>query len=115
SSGCLLASLGVGCGCLLITVAVIVAGVTWLPDVVRKIGEAIVATAAERDRLVAEALAGGDAAVAYERADERFRALYTEEQLAAYLAQHRGLLNPPRRSVSIKTQTTNNETVTSTR
>jgi hypothetical protein len=104
----------IGCGCLLVVVLVVGAGLLFVPKLARDVVGAISAAKSERDRLYAEALANGDAAIAYERADERFRQAYTEEQLAAYFKNQPALFDPPQSSVSLRTQTTNGKTVVST-
>ena len=114
SRGCLRPTLMVGCGCLCIVVLVAGAGLVLVPRGGWDVMGAISAANNERDRLYAEALADGDAAAAYGRADERFRQAYTEEQLTAYFRDQPALFDPPHSSVFVNTQTNNGKTVVST-
>jgi hypothetical protein len=107
----------IGCGCLAALVLIAGAGLLLVPRGVwdlAGIGKALIAAHAERDRLFAEALANGDAAAAYERADERFRKAYTADQLAAYFRDQPALFDPLPGSASLSSGTTNGRTVVST-
>jgi hypothetical protein len=109
----------VGCGCLVVLVVLVGVGLLFVPKMAWEmlpagLGKALSAARAERDRLLAEALANGDARTAYERADERFRRAYTAEQLAAYFRDQPALFDPPRDSVSFSNRAINGKTIVST-
>ena len=64
-------------------------------------------------RIYTEALAGGDAALAYQRSDDRFKAAHTEERLAAYFESHTELLQLPK-SISMNSRGVGGERFRST-
>ncbi len=94
----------VGCACLPVVIFMICAGLFFAPGL---IGLGLVTI--ERERLYNEALAAGDASIAYERADERFRQAYTEEQLVAYFESHPKLFDASWASVSLRFRTVTGE------
>ena len=90
-------------------------GIMWafVPSVRWNLAAAMSDHHAFHARIYAEALAGGDASLAYQRSDDRFKAAHTGEQLAAYFESHPELLQLPQ-SISLTSRGVDGEQFRST-
>ena len=90
------------CGCMVIAFGFLLVlaatiGIIWafVPSARWNLAAAMSDQHAFHARIYEEALAGGDAALAYQRSDDRFKAAYSDEQLADYFQTHPKLFQLP--------------------
>ena len=109
SCGCMVLAFG----SLLVLAATI--GIIWayVPSARWNLAAAMSEHHAFHARIYEEALAGGDAALAYQRSDDRLKAAYSEEQLADYFQAHPEVFQLPD-SVSMTFRGVNGEQFRST-